>query len=61
MSESTQLDYEGEIAIIIGKRGRRISEEKAEEYIAGLTCMNEGTVRDWIKHGKFNVTREKLR
>lgn len=59
VSESTQLDYEGEIAIIIGKRGRRISEEKAEEYIAGLTCMNEGTVRDWIKHGKFNVTQGK--
>lgn len=57
--ESTQLDYEGEIAIIIGKRGRRIAQEEAESHIAGLTCMNEGTVRDWIKHGKFNVTQGK--
>ncbi|MFT0546472.1 fumarylacetoacetate hydrolase family protein [Allopusillimonas ginsengisoli] len=59
VQESTQLDYEGEIAIIIGKRGRRIKEEDAESHIAGLTCMNEGTVRDWIRHGKFNVTQGK--
>lgn len=58
-SESIQLDYEGEIAIIIGKRGRRIAEADAESHIAGLTCMNEGTVRDWIRHGKFNVTQGK--
>ncbi|MDS1140179.1 fumarylacetoacetate hydrolase family protein [Pusillimonas sp. SM2304] len=57
--ESTQLDYEGEIAIIIGKRGRRIALQDAESHIAGLTCMNEGTVRDWIRHGKFNVTQGK--
>jgi len=59
LPESTQLDYEGEIAIIIGKRGRRIAEDRAEEHIAGLTCMNEGTVRDWLRHGKFNVTQGK--
>lgn len=59
VSESTQLDYEGEIAIIIGKRGRRIPESQAESHIAGLTCLNEGSVRDWIKHGKFNVTQGK--
>jgi len=58
-SESTQLDYEGEIALIIGKRGRRIAQADAESHIAGLTCMNEGTVRDWIRHGKFNVTQGK--
>ena len=57
--ESEQLDYEGEIAIIIGKAGRRIPEHEAEQHIAGLTCANEGTVRDWIKHGKFNVTQGK--
>lgn len=57
--QSTQLDYEGEIVIIIGKRGRRIAEEDAESHIAGLTCMNEGTIRDWVKHGKFNVTQGK--
>lgn len=57
--ESTQLDYEGEIAIIIGKRGRRIAEADAESHIAGLTCLNEGTIRDWVRHGKFNVTQGK--
>lgn len=57
--ESRQLDYEGEIAIVIGKRGRRIPEDHAEAHIAGITCMNEGTVRDWLRHGKFNVTQGK--
>jgi 5-carboxymethyl-2-hydroxymuconate isomerase len=57
--ESPQLDYEGEIAIIIGKAGRRIPEGDAESHIAGLTCLNEGTIRDWTKHGKFNVTQGK--
>jgi 5-carboxymethyl-2-hydroxymuconate isomerase len=50
------LDYEGEIVIIIGKRGHRVSQEDALDHIAGLTIMNEGTLRDWIRHGKFNVT-----
>ena len=57
--ESQQLDYEGEIAIVIGKKGRRISEETAHRHIGGLTCMNEGTIRDWVRHGKFNVTQGK--
>ena len=57
--ESQQLDYEGEIAIVIGKPGRRIAEGDAERHIAGLTCVNEGTIRDWTKHGKFNVTQGK--
>jgi len=57
--ESPQLDYEGEIAIIIGKAGRRIAEKDAESHIAGLSCVNEGTIRDWTKHGKFNVTQGK--
>jgi len=57
--ESVQLDYEGEIVIIIGKGGRRITEDKAYEHIAGLTIMNEGTLRDWIRHAKFNVTQGK--
>lgn len=59
VSESTQLDYEGEIAIVIGKRGRRINQDQAESHIAGITCLNEGSVRDWIHHGKFNVTQGK--
>ena len=57
--ESAQLDYEGEIAIVIGTPGRRIPVAGAIGHIAGLTCMNEGTVRDWLRHGKFNVTQGK--
>lgn len=57
--ESDQLDYEGEIVIVIGKEGRRIPEEKAHEYIAGLTIMNEGSLRDFLRHAKFNVTQGK--
>ncbi|MCB1621586.1 MAG: fumarylacetoacetate hydrolase family protein [Thiothrix sp.] len=57
--ESHQLDYEGEIVVIIGKGGRRIPRERAHEHIAGLTIMNEGTLRDWVRHAKFNVTQGK--
>lgn len=57
--ESDQLDYEGEIVLIIGKEGRRIPKAQAYEYIAGLTIMNEGTLRDWVRHAKFNVTQGK--
>jgi 5-carboxymethyl-2-hydroxymuconate isomerase len=57
--ESTQLDYEGEIAMVIGRRGRRIPIERAREHVFGLTCMNEGTIRDWVRHAKFNVTQGK--
>ena len=57
--ESAQLDYEGEIAIVIGTPGRRIPAANASGHIAGLTCMNEGTIRDWLRHGKFNVTQGK--
>jgi 2-keto-4-pentenoate hydratase/2-oxohepta-3-ene-1,7-dioic acid hydratase in catechol pathway len=57
--ESMQLDYEGEIAMVIGKGGRRIPKETALDHIAGLTLANEGTIRDWLRHGKFNVTQGK--
>lgn len=57
--ESDQLDYEGEIAIVIGKAGRRIRREDAYDHIAALTLSNEGTLRDWVRHGKFNVTQGK--
>ena len=57
--ESERLDYEGEIAIIVGTGGRRIPKESALDHIAGLTCLNEGTIRDWTRHGKFNVTQGK--
>ena len=57
--ESNQLDYEGEVAIVIGKSGRRISESDAYDHIAALTICNEGTIRDWVRHAKFNVTQGK--
>ena len=57
--ESPQFDYEGEIVIIIGKGGRRIPEGDALSHIAGLSLCNEGTLRDWVRHAKFNVTQGK--
>jgi 5-carboxymethyl-2-hydroxymuconate isomerase len=54
-----QFDYEGEIALVIGKEGRRIAKEKAHEHIAGYTLCNEGTAREWTRHSKFNVTQGK--
>ena len=57
--ESEQLDYEGEIALVIGRAGRRIAHDRALEHVAGVTLCNEGTIRDWIRHGKFNVTQGK--
>jgi 2-keto-4-pentenoate hydratase/2-oxohepta-3-ene-1,7-dioic acid hydratase in catechol pathway len=57
--ESDQLDYEGEIVIVIGKEGRRIPEDKSHEHVAGLTIMNEGSLRDFLRHAKFNVTQGK--
>ena len=57
--ESPQLDYEGEIVMVIGKAGHRIPQEKAMEHVAGYTLMNEGTIRDWVRHAKFNVTQGK--
>jgi 2-keto-4-pentenoate hydratase/2-oxohepta-3-ene-1,7-dioic acid hydratase in catechol pathway len=56
---SEQLDYEGEIVIVIGRGGRRIRRERAYKHIFGLTLCNEGSVRDWLRHGKFNVTQGK--
>ena len=57
--ESDQLDYEGEIVLIIGKGGRRIKEANAHLHVAGMTIMNEGSVRDYLRHAKFNVTQGK--
>ena len=54
--ESPQLDYEGEVALVIGRNGRRIKESDALAHVAGYTICNEGTIRDWLRHGKFNVT-----
>ena len=57
--ETHQLDYEGEIAVVIGTGGRRIAEARALDHIAALTLCNEGTLRDWVRHAKFNVTQGK--
>ncbi len=56
---SEQLDYEGEIAIVIGRECKHVPKESALTVIAGATLCNEGTIRDWIRHGKFNVTQGK--
>ena len=47
---SERFDYEGELAIVIGKGGRDISEEKALDHVAGYSCYNDGSIRDWQRH-----------
>jgi 2-keto-4-pentenoate hydratase/2-oxohepta-3-ene-1,7-dioic acid hydratase in catechol pathway len=56
---SPQLDYEGEVVLVIGKAGRHIREATALDHIAAVTLCNEGTIRDWVRHAKFNVTQGK--
>jgi 2-keto-4-pentenoate hydratase/2-oxohepta-3-ene-1,7-dioic acid hydratase in catechol pathway len=48
--ESKNLDFEAEIAVIIGRGGRRISQKEAWDHIAGYSCYNDGSVRDWQRH-----------
>jgi len=48
--ESKMFDYEGEIAVIIGKPGRRISQADSWNHIVGYSCYNDGSVRDWQRH-----------
>lgn len=47
---SDRLDYEGEMAVVIGRGGRNIPEDKALDHVAGYACYNDGTVRDWQRH-----------
>jgi len=47
---SIQLDFEGELAVIIGKPGRYIAREEAFNHIAGFACYNDASVRDWQYH-----------
>ncbi|CAI8951417.1 MULTISPECIES: fumarylacetoacetate hydrolase family protein [Pseudomonas] len=47
---SHKLDFEGELAIIIGKTARHIRKADALDYVAGYACYNDGSVRDWQKH-----------
>lgn len=48
--ETERLDYEGEMAVIIGKEGRRISQEDALSHVAGYSCYNDGSVRNFQRH-----------
>lgn len=51
---SDEYDYEGELAVVIGKGGRHIPETEALAHVAGYSCYNEGSVRDWQRHtGQF--------
>jgi 2-keto-4-pentenoate hydratase/2-oxohepta-3-ene-1,7-dioic acid hydratase in catechol pathway len=56
---SEKLDYEGEIVMVIGRAGRHIPRDHALEHVAALTLANEGTIRDWVRHGTLNVTQGK--
>jgi 2-keto-4-pentenoate hydratase/2-oxohepta-3-ene-1,7-dioic acid hydratase in catechol pathway len=56
---SEQLDYEGEIAVVIGRDCKYVPKDRALGVIAGITMCNEGTIRDWTRHGQFNVTQGK--
>lgn len=47
---SEQLDYEGELAVVIGKEGRYIHRARASDHIAAYSCFNDGSVRDWQFH-----------
>ncbi len=48
--ETTRFDFEGELAVIIGKGGRNITQADAFDHIAGYACFNDGTARDWQRH-----------
>lgn len=47
---SERFDFEGELAVIIGKGGRRISEAEALAHVAGYSCYQDGSIRDWQNH-----------
>ena len=56
---SDRFDYEGEIVLVIGRTGRHVPSGEALSMIFGLTLGNEGSVRDWLRHGTLNVTQGK--
>lgn len=47
---SEQFDFEGELAVVIGKRARRVSRARALDYVAGYSCFNDGSIRDFQRH-----------
>ena len=73
---SSELDFEGELAVVIGKRARHVPRGKALDYVAGFACYHDGSVRDWQRHtsqftagknflqtggfGPFLVTRDEV-
>ena len=54
LDDGDQLDYEGELVVVIGKQGRHILEENSMDYVGGYTIANEGSVRNWIGRGTQN-------
>jgi 2-keto-4-pentenoate hydratase/2-oxohepta-3-ene-1,7-dioic acid hydratase in catechol pathway len=57
---SHELDYEGEIAVVIGKGGRNIPEQDALSHIGGYACYNEGSVRDFQQHSTQVIAGKNL-
>ncbi|MCB1367380.1 MAG: fumarylacetoacetate hydrolase family protein [Rhodobacteraceae bacterium] len=49
-AESDKFDFEGEMAVVIGKPGRRIDAANALDHVAGYTCFNDGSIRDYQGH-----------
>jgi 2-keto-4-pentenoate hydratase/2-oxohepta-3-ene-1,7-dioic acid hydratase in catechol pathway len=47
---SDRFDYEGEMAVVVGRGGRNIAEESALDHVAGYACYNDGSIRDWQRH-----------
>jgi len=47
---SDDFDYEGELALVVGKAGRHIPAGRALDHVAGYACYNEGSIRDWQRH-----------
>jgi 2-keto-4-pentenoate hydratase/2-oxohepta-3-ene-1,7-dioic acid hydratase in catechol pathway len=47
---SEMFDFEGELAVIIGRHGFKIPNERAHEHVAGFSCLNDGSARDWQRH-----------
>ena len=51
-SDSVQFDYEGELAVVIGRRARRVTRAAALDYVAGYACFNDVSVRDYQRHSQ---------
>ena len=49
---SERFDYEGELAVVIGKRARHVSRARAFDYVAGYSCFNDGSIRDYQRHSQ---------